>query len=809
MKACMLFLIMKMCVMQVTYAQQEINNWFFGYNGGLNFSSGVPVTTPGSLRSWEGCSAISDRNGGLLFYTDGITVWNRMHQVMPNGINLAGDTLCTQSALITGYPGNDSLFYIFTVAKEAEPKGLQYSLVNMKLNGGMGDVVAAQKNMPLVTPVCEKVTAVKHGNANDIWVITHIFGTNEFYVYEINCAGLNTTPRIMALGNIADKISNTIGYLKASPDGTTLAMAGFTSVVEVFDFDALTGTITNPRIIVGNPNNITGPYGVEFSGNSKLLYVSESYNNNASGAFFVVQYKIDTPNIADSRIAIDSGYANAAGALQLGPDDKIYIAYDQQPFLGAVTNPDIEGRGCGHVRQYVPLPPGMISGVGLPASVAGYKRTLLNKDTTLCEGGQVVARVRLPGTTFLWQDGSTSDSLVITAPGTYWLEINHNNCIYRDTMQVIWRPKPVINLGKDTALCANNYPLLLQQTIPGATYLWQDSSISNSYTVTGQGTYWMEAFLNGCSARDSIQVTTRPVTTFSLGNDTSICEQGQVQVTIAGAFAAYTWSNGSQANNIIITDSGLYWCEAVNQAGCPWRDSIQVAIRSVPVFSLGNDSTLCEGNKLLLDVSNAGDQYRWQDGSTQPRYQVSSPGVYHVTVGKAGCSQSDTISINYTSKPKPDLGPDKELCTGQVLVLNPGINGFPYTWQNGSDQPSFTVTEPGIYSVSVTSECGIVRDEVIIRKGSCRLAIPNAFTPGRASNNTFRVLNAAGLKTFSLRIFNRWGQLLFQTSDPSYGWNGSLRGAQQPAGTYIYMVSYLDETSGKNILHKGTLTLVR
>lgn len=809
MKACLLFGIMNVCIMNVAWPQQEINNWFFGYSAGLNFSSGAPVAIPGSLRGWEGCSAMSDRNGNLLFYTDGITVWSRGHQVMPNGTALSGDTNCTQSALITGYPGNDSLFYIFTVAKEAEAKGLQYSVVNMKLNGGLGDVVPAQKNIPLLTPVCEKVMAVKHGNANDIWVITHKFGSNEFYVYQINCTGLNTTPLIIPVGNVADRITNTIGYLKASPNGSSLAMAGFTSVVEVFDFNAVTGNITNPRIITGNPNLITGPYGVEFSPDSKLLYVSESYNNNASGAYFIFQYKVDTPNIADSRLAIDSGYNHAAGALQLAPDGKIYIAYDQQGFLGAITAPDIYGPGCGHVKQYVQLSPGIISGVGLPASVAGYNRTLLGKDTTLCEGGRVVARINLPGTTFLWQDGSTLDSLVITAPGAYWVAINHNNCIYRDTFNVIWRPRPAINLGKDTALCADNYPLVLQQTVAGATYLWQDSSVNNTYTINGQGLYWMEAALNGCSARDSIRVTTRPVTTFNLGNDTTICEQEHLSVDITGAFAAYSWSNGSQSNNITITDGGLYWCEAVNQAGCPWRDSIRVTIQPLPVFSLGNDSILCEGNVLLLDVNNVGDQYLWQDGSTQPRYRVTSSGVYHVKVGKAGCSHSDTISISYKVKPKLNLGPDKEMCPGQVLVLTPGNSDMPYVWQNGSTEPSFTVTEPGIYSVSINHECGMVRDEVIIRKGTCRIAIPNAFTPGKASNNTFRLMNAAGLKAFSLQVFNRWGQLIFQTTDPARGWDGNFGSTQQPAGTYIYMISYFDDASGRNIHHKGAFILIR
>lgn len=808
MKACLLFCVLILCMGSV-YSQQEINNWFFGYNAGLNFSSGAPVATPGNLRGWEGCSAMSDRNGNLLFYTDGITVWNRNHQIMPNGINLNGDTLCTQSAIITGYPGNDSLFYIFTVAKEAEAKGLQYSLVNMKLNGGMGDVVAAQKNMPLLTPVCEKVTAVKHSNTNDIWVITHHFGTNEFYVYQVNCAGLNTTPIISAAGNVANRINNTIGYLKASPDGSKLAMAGFTSVVEVFEFNAATGIVTNPRIITGNPNNITGPYGVEFSGNSKLLYVSESYNNNGSGAYYVFQYKIDIPNIADSRIAIDSGYSNTAGALQLGPDDNIYIAYDQQPYLGAITKPNIEGRGCGHIKQYVNLPPGVTSGVGLPASVAGYKRTLLGKDTILCEGEQVVARVNLPGTTFLWQDGSTLDSLVMNAPGLYWVEINHNNCIYRDSINVVWRPRPVVNLGKDTALCANKFPLLLQSTFPGASYLWQDGSVNSSFAIHAQGLYWMEASLNGCSARDSISVTTRPVTLFNLGNDTSVCEKEQVTVTIAGSFSSYTWSNGQQTSSIIVNDSGLYWGEAINTSGCAWRDSIQIDIRPLPVFSLGNDSVLCEGAVWLLDVAQAGDQYRWQDGSVQARYQVRKEGTYFVEVSKAGCKASDTVAVTYRLNPRPNLGADKELCPGQILVLNPGITGVPYVWQNGSDQPSFTVTEPGTYSVSVTNECGTLRDEIVVRKGSCRIAIPNAFTPGKGQNNSFRVLNATGLKSFSLRVFNRWGQQVFQTTDPSFGWNGSLGGSPQPAGTYIYIVSYLDDATGKNILHKGIVTLIR
>lgn len=808
MKACLLWGVLLVCCTGTCLAQQEINNWFFGYNGGLNFSGGMPVVTPGSLRGWEGCSSISDRNGNLLFYSDGITVWNRNHQVMANGINLNGDTLCTQSVLITNHPGNPALYYVFTVAKEAEPEGLQYSVVDMTLNSGLGDVVVGQKNIPLVTPVCEKVTAVRHANANDIWVITHQFGTDAFYVYKIDCAGLHITPLITSAGNIADKITNTIGYLKASPDGTTLAMAGFTSEVELFDFDNNTGAISNARAITGNPNKITGPYGVEFSPDSKLLYVSESYNNNGSGDFYIVQYKVDTSHIVESRIAIDSGYGNAAGALQLARDGRIYIAYDQQPFLGAITQPNLRSHACSPVRDFIHFPAGMTGGVGLPAAVAGLKRTLLPADSSLCEGGRIVARISLPATSFLWQDGTTLDSMVMDAPGLYWVEITHNNCKYRDSITVTWRTKPVVQLGNDTAVCTDKFPLTVRSVTPGATYLWQDASTADAFTITTQGLYWLEATLNNCTVRDTLVVTSRAVTTFSLGRDTTICEAAQLTMGLTQSFDRYNWNTGDNTGQITVKDSGLYWLEAVNQLGCAWRDSLQVALTAVPAFSLGKDSVLCEGGTWLLDLTGVGDTYRWQDGSVQSSYQVRRSGQYYAEVKRQGCAWSDTVLVSYRLNPKLNLGADQEICPGQQLVLQPASE-IPFTWQNGSRQPTFTVTEPGVYSISTTNECGTFSDELIVRRGGCRIAIPNAFTPGKSQNNSFKVLNAAGLKNFTLRVFNRWGNQVFQTTDPTLGWNGCLAGAPQPAGTYVYMVNYLDDATGKPVFQKGALTLIR
>lgn len=156
-------------------AQKEANNWFFGEKAGLDFSSGSPVAiSSGQLSTVEGCATVSDKNGVLLFYTNGENVWNSKHQVMPNGTGLQGGYSSTQSAIVVPFPGNDSLYYIFTTAQEKNPYGLRYSIVNMKKDNGLGDVVA--KNVLLLNNVYEKVSAVKKVNCPEYWVVTKKMG---------------------------------------------------------------------------------------------------------------------------------------------------------------------------------------------------------------------------------------------------------------------------------------------------------------------------------------------------------------------------------------------------------------------------------------------------------------------------------------------------------------------------------------------------------------------------------------------------------------------------------------------------------
>ena len=220
------FCILFFFITDTTLAQEpEGNVWYFGNYLGLDFSSGDPVPlTDGQLTTTEGVATISDANGKLLFYTDGRTIYNRFHTLMPNGTGLFGNISSTQSAVIVPNIGDKTRYYVFTVDATGGPRGLTYSIVNMTLDNGRGDVEA--KNVPLISNVTEKVTAVKHCNNRDIWVLCHGTVSDIYYAFLVTAAGVNTTPVVSNSGsvlwgpvppNILD--STTLGYLKASPDG--------------------------------------------------------------------------------------------------------------------------------------------------------------------------------------------------------------------------------------------------------------------------------------------------------------------------------------------------------------------------------------------------------------------------------------------------------------------------------------------------------------------------------------------------------------------------------------------------------------
>lgn len=281
MKRFFLLLLLSIIFCNALLAQKEANIWYFGGYASLDFNSGSPVPLlDGALFQHEGCATISDSTGKLLFYTNGIEIWNKNHQQMENGSGLMGGQSATQSSIIVPQPESDRLFYVFTVPEEIGYDGLRYSIVDISENGGLGSVIT--KNIFLDSPAEEKVTAVKHYNNRDIWVITHLWNSKAFYVYLVTPDGLDILPKIFEVGSYHNG-TDVHGSMKVSPDGKKLAIIYRTlQTVELFDFNNKTGEISN--YLPFSPSFKRG-YGIEFSQNSSLMYIGNYYGRSTITQF--------------------------------------------------------------------------------------------------------------------------------------------------------------------------------------------------------------------------------------------------------------------------------------------------------------------------------------------------------------------------------------------------------------------------------------------------------------------------------------------------------------------------------------------
>lgn len=361
--------------------------------------------TDGKLVTSEGCATISDFNGNLLFYTDGVTIWDRRHNVMPNGQGLLGHSSSTASALIIPKPGSKSKYYVFTIDQPSyflkdrnEISGVNYSEIDLALNNGYGDVINEGRNVHLITyntndeieskyKSTEKITAVTHSDGASIWVITYFM--NRFYSFLVNNNGVSNNPVVSVVPQLIRPVLNSdganisaIGYLKVSPNGKKIAIAHSSTIlgsprsgrkksgkVFLYDFNNSNGKVSNELTILSNGY----PYGVEFSPNSKLLYITNSVfdedDSFVRGELY--QFNVEENNIAATKQTIRSSQ-NVAGALQLAIDGKIYRA--GYKFLSTGTNisvinrPNNLGDSCEYNENTISLG-GKAAKLGLPPFV--------------------------------------------------------------------------------------------------------------------------------------------------------------------------------------------------------------------------------------------------------------------------------------------------------------------------------------------------------------------------------------------------------------------------------------------------------
>lgn len=445
----------------------------------------------------------------------------------------------------------------------------------------------------------------------------------------------------------------------------------------------------------------------------------------------------------------------------------------------------------------------------------------LGSDRVLCPGDTIYLD---PGTGFhsyQWQDGSNSQVMEVTQPGQYIIQAD-NICgdIAKDTVVINAALVPILALGDDVNLCAKD-TLHLQAAAGFTTYLWQSQP-----NVTGSGaqvyvvaadhqTISIDAITNdGCHARDTLAITVMHPRPVSLGNDTSFCSGNQLLLQAGNGYLAYQWSNGTTTNTLATNQAGTYWVHATDVNGCVAKDTMVIAaVHALPSFTLGADFDLCTNESKRLDPGNFA-QYRWQDNSTSRNFTVTATGTYWVTVTDQNqCSASDTVLLrNILPVPGNFLKTVDSVCQYDHISLAPEGNFNSYLWSNGSSQSSISVQAPGQYVLTVRDANGCNgKDTITVVQKTCYIGIyvPTAFTPNNDSRNDLFKARVYGVAlAFRMRVYNRWGELVFETTDPMRGWDGRVKGVSTDSGVFIWQCSYHLQGSSPQY-QKGTVTLIR
>lgn len=362
-----------------------------------------------------------------------------------------------------------------------------------------------------------------------------------------------------------------------------------------------------------------------------------------------------------------------------------------------------------------------------------------------------------------------------------------------------------LDLGPDTSICQQS-GTILNAYKPNATYTWSDGSTDSTLFVDQAGTYWAEIKLGNCIWSDTINISIISGD-LDLGNDTVICTGEYLNLNIIIPGATYLWSNLSNGSSLYIDKPGTYWAVAT-VGNCRWTDTIKV-FPSLNV-DIGNDTALCPGEQLILNTNISGATYLWSDNTTEARLIINSPGVYWVQVNKNGCFDSDTIHVHEIPE-FIELIRDTVLCKGESYLLNAYFHGGKYLWSNGSTDSAMLISQPGIYWVNISHECGTYLDSSVVGFYDCfcKLFVPNTFTPnGDGINDVFRAQAACKMRLFNIEIYDRWGERVFYSTDINSGWNGKNNEIPAPTGIYVYKMIY--QTQFGSLTEKyGQITILK
>lgn len=480
-------------VLSVTHAQYNLlpnKVWAMGKNTGLDFRSGSPQVINTHFQaqfsqSHEGSAALADTNG-LVFYSNGTTVWNAQGQIMPHGNRICGEQVTTESttqgALIVPYPGESTgQYFLFSLSDHVDRGKLYCNVVNLNMDNGKGDIDTTfyLHRIALDSTLAEKMIAIPSCDGG-IWVVVHDVVKPIFKAYKITAAGINLIPVISDYNNSVVWYNYDYGSMKVSPNFDKVVTASLgPAALELYDFDNGTGMFSNYYQL--DNQILPGYYGCSFSPDGSKVYGKMCTVTQTPNASTINQFDLSSPNPAATKTKV--GEANSDFAdLQLGPDQKIYFAskvdysnllpYEGSKYAGRINAPNNAGAACDFQDSVTslyfvsPTSTGLTGGLPNTIMFPYYDISTITgvvKDTVICRfpasGIDLAAPSGFPGG-YEWDNGSTNPLRHISNEGTYWIRVRAYTCHYRtDTFHIKGNlPADLfISQRNDTLTASNSY----------------------------------------------------------------------------------------------------------------------------------------------------------------------------------------------------------------------------------------------------------------------------------------------------------------------------------------------------------------
>ncbi|MFT6245673.1 MAG: gliding motility-associated-like protein [Crocinitomicaceae bacterium] len=448
----------------------------------------------------------------------------------------------------------------------------------------------------------------------------------------------------------------------------------------------------------------------------------------------------------------------------------------------------------------------------------------LGNDTTICETYNLTLAPIIPsGASVLWSNQSVSSTLTVSSPSTTSIIVEDaNGCIELDTIVINAFPGIQLALSPDVSMCDYETTTLDGTSPQGISYLWNTGEITPTITVDSAGIFIVEiGDIGGCFKWDTIVVVETPTPQPQIVGPVDFCENEVVQFSVAQSYSQYLWYSGATTSTV--DQLGLIneiYVQVTDQFGCVGNDTLPVNVVDVPVLDLGEDIVLCETGVTVLDgIIPGGTSYLWNNGESSSSIDAL-PGHYILEVGYGICFVSDSITISVVPM-EFQLDDDLVICRDEdIFVAHPltGIDSI--VWQDGSnsswyEQNYIYSLEDSVLVIGTAYGCRVEVDSMlfVIEDCNCKVYVPNSITMDNDGiNEVFKVYHDCPVEEFWMRIFNRWGDLIFETYDINFQWDGrKLNGEFAQDGVYTWSMRYVNEYTFATTFDElqGHITILR